>query len=157
VPRGPLAEAVDAGLGPHSPVSSLDQMVVADLLASGTLDRHLRRARADYRRRRDEFVALLAARAPRVRVEGVAADLHALVRWPEGEATVTALVAEAASRGIALTALAPGWHGDPGRRMEGLVVGYGRPPAHDLRRRYEAFAGLLADTIRQTGGSARGS
>jgi GntR family transcriptional regulator/MocR family aminotransferase len=157
VPRGDLTQAVDAHLGPHSPVSSLDQLVVADLLASGAFDRHLRRARAAYRRRRDEFVALLAARAPRVRVEGVAAGLHALVRWPAGEATEAALVVEAARRGIAVTALAPGWHGDPHDRTEGLVVGYGRPPAHDLRRRYEAFAGLLADTTRQTGGSASGS
>lgn len=144
VPR-PLAAAVDAQLGPHSPVSSLDQLVVADLLATGAFDRHLRRSRAAYRRRRDDFVALLAERAPRVRVEGVAAGVHALVRWPEGITDERTLLAEAAARGIGVTALAPAWHAEP--RAEGLVVGYGRPPAHDLRRCYEACAGLLADLV----------
>jgi GntR family transcriptional regulator / MocR family aminotransferase len=140
-----LATAVDGTLGPHSPVSSLDQLVVADLLGTLAIDRHLRRSRAAYRRRRDDLVALLAARAPAVTVEGVAAGLHGLVRWPPGAAREDDLMAEAAARGIGLTALRPGWHGQP--RSEGLVVGYGRPPAHDVRRRYEAFAELLADRV----------
>ena len=141
----PLAPALDAHLGPHSPVSSLDQLVVADLLSTGAYDRHLRRARTAYRRRRDDFVSLLATRAPEARVEGVAAGLHALVRWPEAGPTEGDLVAEAIRRGIALTPLGPHWHATPGG--EGVVVGYGRPPAHDLQRRYEAFAGLMADAL----------
>jgi GntR family transcriptional regulator/MocR family aminotransferase len=140
-----LARGVDAALGPHSSVSSLDQLVVADLLAAGTIDRHLRRMRAVYRRRRDEFVSLLAARSPRARVEGVAAGLHALVGWPEGAVGEATLLAEAEARGIGLTALGPGWHGAPG--AEGVVVGYGRPPAHDTRRRIAAFADLMADMV----------
>jgi DNA-binding transcriptional MocR family regulator len=38
-------------------VSSLDQLAVAELLRSQAFDRHLRRRRAAYRRRRDEFAA----------------------------------------------------------------------------------------------------
>jgi GntR family transcriptional regulator/MocR family aminotransferase len=140
-----LAPGVDAALGPHSSVSSLDQLVVADLLAAGTIDRHLRRMRAAYRRRRDEFVSLLAARAPRARVEGVAAGLHAVVGWRPGLVDEAAVLAEAAARGIGLTALGPAWHGEAGR--EGVVVGYGRPPAHDARRRFAAFADLMADMV----------
>ena len=108
-------------------------------------DRHLRRLRATYRRRRDEFVDRLVAAAPRVRVEGVAAGLHALVGWPPG-VTEAAVMAAAEARGIGLTPLAPGWHGEP--RGEGVMVGYGRPPAHDLRRCYGAFAALMADITR---------
>jgi GntR family transcriptional regulator/MocR family aminotransferase len=145
VPDG-LAAAVDGVLGTHSTVSSLDQLVVADLLRSQAFDRHLRRLRATYRRRRDEFVARLAAAAPAVQVEGVAAGLSALVGWPPGVTTEAAVMAEAEARGIGLTPLAPGWHGGP--RGEGVTVGYGRPPAHDLRRCYGAFATLMADLTR---------
>jgi hypothetical protein len=28
-----------------------------------------------------------------------------------------------------------------------VVVGYGRPPAHDARRRFAAFADLMADMV----------
>jgi GntR family transcriptional regulator/MocR family aminotransferase len=148
VPAG-LSRAVDGVLGPHSPVSSLDQLALAGLLRSQSFDRHLRRRRATYRRRRDEFVDRLASTAPRVRVEGVAAGLHALVRWPGEAATEAEVLTEAGARGIAVTALGPCWHGTP--RFGGLVVGYGRPPAHDARRRYEAFAGLMADLTGNAG------
>jgi GntR family transcriptional regulator / MocR family aminotransferase len=137
-----LAGPVDAVLSIHSTVSSLDQLVVASLLRSQVFDRHLRRMRSAYRRRRDDFVATLAARAPRVWVEGVAAGLHGLVRWPDGGPTEAAVLAEAAARGIGLTGLAAGWHGTPA--FPGIIAGYGRVPAHDARRRFEAFASLMA-------------
>ncbi len=144
VPDG-LAAPVDAVLGVHSTVSSLDQLVVASLLRDQVFDRHLRRMRTAYRRRRDEFVATLAARAPRVWVEGVAAGLHALVRWPEDGPAEAEVLAEAAARGIGLTGLAAGWHGTAA--FPGVIAGYGRAPAHDARRRFEAFADLLADVV----------
>jgi GntR family transcriptional regulator/MocR family aminotransferase len=140
-----LAASVDRVLGLHSTVSSLDQLVVASLLRSQVLDRHLRRMRLAYRRRRDDFVATLAARAPQVSVEGVAAGLHGLVRWPDGGPTEAEVMAEATARGIGLTALAPGWHGTPA--FPGVIAGYGRAPAHDARRRFDAFASLMADTV----------
>ena len=138
----PLAAAVDGVLGPHSSVSSLDQLALAALVRSHALDRHLRRARAAYRARRDVFVAALAAQAPLVRVEGVAAGLHALVRW-SGGASEEDVLAEAAARGIGVTPVGPTWHGEA--RFAGLLVAYGRPPAHDARRCVEAFAALMAD------------
>jgi GntR family transcriptional regulator/MocR family aminotransferase len=138
-----LAAPIDSLLGLHSTVSSLDQLVVASLLGDQVLDRHLRRMRSTYRRRRDDFVATLAARAPRVSVDGVAAGLHGLVRWPDGGPTEAEVMAEATARGIGLTALAPGWHGTPA--YPGVIAGYGRAPAHDARRRFEAFASLMAD------------
>jgi GntR family transcriptional regulator/MocR family aminotransferase len=141
----PLAAAVDGALGPHSSVSSLDQLALAALVRSHALDRHLRRVRVAYRARRDRFVAALAARAPRVRVEGVAAGLHALVRWPGGP-TEQDVLAEAAVRGIGVTPVGPTWHGEA--RFPGLLVAYGRPPAHDVRRCFDAFAALMACVTR---------
>jgi GntR family transcriptional regulator/MocR family aminotransferase len=140
-----LAAPIDRILGLHSTVSSLDQLVVATLLRDQVLDRHLRRMRSAYRRRRDDFVATLAACAPRVRVEGVAAGLHGLVRWPEDGPTEAEVMAEAMARGIGLTALARGWHRTPA--YPGVIAGYGRAPAHDARRRFDAFAALMADMV----------
>ncbi|MBN2622430.1 MAG: PLP-dependent aminotransferase family protein [Acidimicrobiales bacterium] len=139
-----LVGAVESVLPPHSPVSSLDQLVLADLIRGHVFDRHLRRARSAYRRRRDRFAAVLRDRAPAVQVEGVAAGLHALVRWPAGTAGEDEVLAEATARGIAVTAVGPMWHG-PHHGADGLLVGYGRPPAHDVRRCFDAFADLMAD------------
>ena len=44
----------------HRTVASLDQRVLAELLDDGSFERHLRRCRALYRRRRDDVVAGLA-------------------------------------------------------------------------------------------------
>ena len=57
--------AVQEAIG-GQPVSSLEQMVLAELLASGRYDAQVRRVRTEYRRRRDDLVAALADRAPGV-------------------------------------------------------------------------------------------
>ena len=44
--------------------STLDQLTLAEFIASGGYDRHVRSMRLRYRRRRDELVAALAHRAP---------------------------------------------------------------------------------------------
>lgn len=117
--------------------SALDQLALADFLGSGSYDRHVRRMRQRYRRRRDRLVAALAAHAPQVEVTGVAAGLHAVLRLPPG--TERSAVKAAAWRGIALDGLAefrhPEFRGlerDPegGRdpiAPDGLVVGYAAP------------------------------
>ena len=51
-----------------SPV--LDQLALADFLARGELDRHLRRTRPLYRRRRDALLRALRDSAPRARAGG---------------------------------------------------------------------------------------
>ena len=81
--------AVDSG-GP-----AINARAYARLLATGEVDRHLRRTRREYRERRDRLVAALAA-APGCRVTGVAAGLHLLLRLPPGtdEAAVVERLAE---------------------------------------------------------------
>src|SRR5215831_2016368 len=59
-----------------SPV--LDQLALAMLIESGRYDRHLRRMRAVYSRRRGTLVGALARHAPGVRVTGLAAGFHAV-------------------------------------------------------------------------------
>ena len=52
---------------------TLDQLALAELLGSGGFDRHVRRMRQHYRRRRDLLLALLAEHAPAFRPRGIAA------------------------------------------------------------------------------------
>ena len=98
----------------------------ARLLATGEVDRHLRRTRREYRARRDRLVAALTERLPACRVDGVAAGLHLLLRLRPGtdERAVVDALAERRIRvrGVASYRLAP-------RDDEpALVLGYGRIP-----------------------------
>ncbi len=81
-----------------SPV--LEQLTLAAFLERGELDRHLRRTRPAYRRRRDALLAALTG----LEVEGVAAGLHVLARLPPGISEADA-VAAAAARGVAVDPL----------------------------------------------------
>jgi GntR family transcriptional regulator/MocR family aminotransferase len=120
--------------------SRLDQLTLAEFINSGGYDRHVRRARLAYRRRRDRLASALRREAPHVRVTGIAAGLHALCELPPGELppgrAEDDAVARAAAHGLAVAALGPyRAAGRPDRAA--LVVGYGTPPEH-------AFSGAVA-------------
>ena len=66
----------------------IEQLALADFLARGELDRHLRRMRARYRHRRDVLVAALADALPEAEVVGIAAGLHVTVRLPYDEPAI---------------------------------------------------------------------
>lgn len=107
----------------------LAQLAFAELIESGALDRHIRRMRRRYGNRRDALIATLGRYAPAVSIHGIAAGLHAVVSLPEhiSEADV---IAAAQQRKVALTGLAPFWHGT-GQHTEGIVIGYGTPLEHE--------------------------
>jgi GntR family transcriptional regulator/MocR family aminotransferase len=105
----------------------LEQLTLAAFLERGELDRHLRRTRPVYRRRRDALVAALAG----LEVEGVAAGLHVLARLPDGRAEDD-VAAAVAARGVALDPLGPHVAGAP--RGPALLLGYTRLGAPALAR-----------------------
>lgn len=125
--------------------SALDQLTLADFIESGGYDRHIRRMRQRYRHRRDQLVAILAERAPHIRVSGVAAGLHAVLELPPG--TERSVVQAAAWQGLAIEGLADYRHPDaPGPPREGLVVGYATPPDHSFTGALDALCrGLPPD------------
>jgi GntR family transcriptional regulator/MocR family aminotransferase len=65
--------------------AGIEQHAFADFLARGELDRHLRRMRVHYRRRRDALVDALAEVLPEAAVRGVAAGLHVTLELPDGD------------------------------------------------------------------------
>jgi GntR family transcriptional regulator / MocR family aminotransferase len=118
-----------------------DQLTMAGFVDSGGYDRHVRRRRLAYRRRRDRLVAALAEHAPRARVTGVAAGLHALVHLPPGR-TEDEVVAAGARRGLALEPLAR--YGTGAGHPPALVVGYGTPPDHAFATAVNLLCAVLA-------------
>ncbi len=104
----------------------VEQLALAQFVASGGYDRHVRRRRLAYRRRRDRLVAALAEHVPAARVTGVAAGLHALVELPPGRSE-PAVVAAAARRGLVLQGLGEYATG-AATHPPALVVGYATPP-----------------------------
>jgi GntR family transcriptional regulator/MocR family aminotransferase len=115
------AERAKRLLDDFSPV--LDQLTLAEFLRRGEYDRHVRRARVVYRRRRDRLLARLAEALPELPVDGVAAGVHFVLRLPPGvdDAAVSADARAAGIRVIPLSAYRI-VASDGG----GLVVGYGR-------------------------------
>jgi GntR family transcriptional regulator/MocR family aminotransferase len=130
----PVAEAKRVA---DSASPALDQLALARLIESGELDRHLRRMRSRYRRRRD---ALVAALAPHVGVLGIAAGLHAVLEAPAPEEEI---VAAARARSLAITPLGPFWHA-PGDHPPMLQAGYATPPDHA----FDGAVAVLADVTR---------
>ena len=79
----------------------LSQLTLAELIARGHLDRHLRRARAAYKRRRELVSAALLRELPGATCSGVPAGLFLSVALPDGT-DEAALLAAARARGIAV-------------------------------------------------------
>jgi GntR family transcriptional regulator/MocR family aminotransferase len=100
---------------------ALDQLTFADFLAHGEFDRHLRRMRLVYRRRRDALLAALQERLPEFHPAGVAAGLH-LVTWLPPDLDEAAVVDTAAKRGLGVHGVRPYRLADAGEG--GLIFGY---------------------------------
>jgi GntR family transcriptional regulator/MocR family aminotransferase len=115
----------------------LEELALADLIASGAFDRHLRAARGRYREKRAALLEAIAAALPDARVRGIAAGLHVLLELPEGveEAAVVAGVASAGVRVQGLRDFTRAHSGPPA-----LVLGYGLPTVRELREAVDAIA-----------------
>jgi GntR family transcriptional regulator / MocR family aminotransferase len=100
---------------------ALEQLAFADFITRGEFDRHLRRMRPAYRRRRDTLLAALARDLPWLRPVGVSAGLH-LVTWLPPHLDEAAVVGAARRAGVGLDAVGPYRITNPG--PGGLIFGY---------------------------------
>ncbi|WP_020541305.1 PLP-dependent aminotransferase family protein [Nonomuraea coxensis] len=116
------------------------QEAVATLLERGDLDRHLRRMRLEYARRRAAVVELLG---PVCRLRGDTAGLHVLAELPA--AVVPVVVERARERGILLDATGRHHHGR--ERLHGLVIGYGSASLADVRRGCRVIAAIVREAV----------
>jgi GntR family transcriptional regulator / MocR family aminotransferase len=122
--------------------SGLDQLAVAALLESGRYDRHLRRMRAGYAKRREALIGALAEHAPRVRLTGLAAGFHAVAHLPS-RADEQAVVAAARERLVGLYGMSLN-RSDGSVRPPQLVLGFG----HVGERAIGAGVAAVGDLLR---------
>jgi GntR family transcriptional regulator/MocR family aminotransferase len=122
-----------------SPV--LDQLALAALLRSGRYDRHLRRMRTIYRRRRQALVEALRAHAPEIRLTGLAAGFHAVAHLPAhlDEATV---IDAARDRSVGLYGMST-YRASRSATPPQLVMGFGNLTEHAITRGIATIADVL--------------
>ncbi|CAL9354445.1 PLP-dependent aminotransferase family protein [Streptomyces sp. enrichment culture] len=119
----------------------LEQAVMADFMARGGYDRHLRRCRAAYRERRDALVAAVTAAFPGTEVSGIAAGLHVIARVPARYGAAAVFTARAAAAGVAVRTLADyGSAAGPEDGGVSLVLGYAHLSPGDITRGVAALA-----------------
>jgi GntR family transcriptional regulator / MocR family aminotransferase len=131
-----IARAAFDGGGPR-----LDEVALADLIASGAFDRHLRAARAHNREKRAALLEALAASLPEARVRGIEAGLHVLLELPPG-VDEAAVVDRVVAAGVRVQGLADFTRTHPG--PPALVLGYGLPSIRELREAVDVIAAAAA-------------
>jgi len=124
---------------------AIGQLALHDFIAGGELDRHLRRMRLRYQRRREALLAALERYLPQARVDQGVAGLYELATLPQG-IDEPALVSAAAARGVGVEGLAlhrfrPG--GSPG-----LVLGFAGLPEPAIEQSIRLLAEVLAEAER---------
>ncbi|MGA3184129.1 MAG: PLP-dependent aminotransferase family protein [Candidatus Dormibacteria bacterium] len=122
--------------------STLEQLAFAELLRSGAYDRHVRRMRLRYRRRRDILVGALAEALPDLRVMGREAGLNVLIPLPDA-ATESAALATARAAGVGLEGLAESDLYER-RGPAGLIIGYAAAPEHSFVGGVEALVSAIS-------------
>jgi GntR family transcriptional regulator/MocR family aminotransferase len=123
--------------------NAIEQYALADFLARGELDRHIRRMRVSYRRRRDALLDAVSRLMPEATVSGVAAGLHLVVTLPEGD-DERAIRAEAERRRIELETMNEyRWSAQEQRAV--LLLGYGRLPEPAISTAVKELAGAVHD------------
>lgn len=138
-----LVDRVVAALGGQQfYVNALAQLTMADFIANGAYDKHIRRMRATYRRRRDLLAQALQPYD--VGVRGLSAGLHLQLTLPEG--TEAEVIRRAGEAGIALSGLRLLRHPDAGPGIpgaDGVVVSFDTPADHAFGAAVDALCRVL--------------
>ena len=122
LPRALADRVAVAKKGSDHGSSAIEQLALADFIERGELDRHLRRLRTVYRRRRDAILGSLARWLPEADPCGASAGLHVLA-WLPPDIDDAAVVRAAGAAGIGVQDVTSGTLLEGSRR--GLIFGYG--------------------------------
>ncbi|HEX6443718.1 MAG TPA: PLP-dependent aminotransferase family protein [Streptosporangiales bacterium] len=118
----------------------LPQLVLAELMASGELERHLRLVRRRHLKRRDATVDAVRALLPRARVHGAAAGLHLMLTF-DGTFSDVELAAAVLAEGVKVQPLS--WHAQR-PYPPGLVLGYAAVNATEIREGVATIGRVIA-------------
>jgi GntR family transcriptional regulator/MocR family aminotransferase len=142
VPDSLMDSVLAAAGGQQFYVDAVSQLTMADFITGGQYDRHIRRMRARYRRRRDALVAALAGFD--VGISGLSAGVNMLLTLPDG--AEHAVLRRAGEAGIALTGLSTMRHPLAGTEipgLDGIIVGFAAPAEHAFAAAVDALCGVL--------------
>lgn len=146
VPDNLIDEVLDAAGGQQYYVDSLSQLTMADFIGRGGYDKHIRRMRMRYRKRRDTLVDALSGFD--VGISGLSAGVNLVLTLPDGvEHEVLRRSGEA---GIALQGLGIMRHPLAGPDVpdpDGIIVGFAAPADHAFAPAVNA----LLDVLRASG------
>jgi GntR family transcriptional regulator / MocR family aminotransferase len=123
--------------------AALPQLVLAELMGSGELERHLRFLRRRHVRRRDAMIRAIRTRLPGATVHGAAAGLHLMVTF-DRDLDDTELATAALAVGVKVQPLS--WHSQRGHRP-GLVLGYAANPPAVIEDGIAALSDVLGDVL----------
>ncbi|MFF2852153.1 PLP-dependent aminotransferase family protein [Streptomyces sp. NPDC058001] len=133
--------------------AALPQLVLARLMESGALERHVRAVGVRHRRRRDAMVAAIGRELPGAVVHGAAAGLHVTVTFDgagsgRGRLVDTDLAAACLADGVKVHPLS--WYRQrPG--PPGLVLGYAARTPDEIAEGVSVIARVLAPGRRRSG------
>ncbi|MEV6237486.1 PLP-dependent aminotransferase family protein [Lentzea sp. NPDC051838] len=126
-------------------VGFVNQLAMTDFVESGAYDRHIRTMRAQYRRRREQLVGMIAQHA---RVTGMSAGLHVVVDQPGR--TGAELVRRAAREQLTVEPLDFFRHPASTSDRDGMAIGFAAPSA-------SAWSGALDALVRTLSNDRRGA
>lgn len=142
LPEDLVDPVIAAAGGQQFFVDAIAQLTLADFIASGQYDRHIRRMRARYRRRRDALTDALSSFD--VGIGGLAAGVNMLLTLPDG--AEPDVLRRAGDAGIALSGLARMRHPDAGPdvpEQDGVVIGFAAPAEHAFGPAVDALCRIL--------------
>jgi GntR family transcriptional regulator/MocR family aminotransferase len=143
VPDGLMDSVLAAAGGAQFYVDAISQLTMADFITSGQYDRHIRRMRTRYRRRRDALLEALAGFD--VGISGLSAGVNMLLTLPDG--TEHAVLRRAGEAGIALNGLSIMRHplaGPDIPHRDGIIIGFAAPAEHAFAAAVDALCDVLA-------------
>ncbi|HEY2176876.1 MAG TPA: PLP-dependent aminotransferase family protein [Mycobacteriales bacterium] len=141
VPNRLVAEVGDAKILDDRGSPVLDQLVFADFVARGEFDRHLRRMRPRYRRRRDVLLGALRERLPDVEPTGISAGMH-VTTWLPADLDEAGIIDAARQRSLGVYGVRPYRMSRTGRA--GLVFGYGGLSERAIAEGIDILADVVA-------------
>jgi GntR family transcriptional regulator/MocR family aminotransferase len=142
LPEELVDPVIDAAGGAQFYVDAINQLTMADFITSGQYDRHIRRMRTRYRRRRDALVDALAGFD--VGISGLAAGVNVLLTLPDG--SEPEVLRRSGEAGITLQGLSRMRHPHAGPQTpdrDGIIVGFAAPAEHAFGPAVDALCGVL--------------
>ncbi len=142
LPDNLIDAVLDAAGGLQFYVDALTQLTMADFIERGSYDKHIRRMRMRYRKRRDTLVEALSGFD--VGISGLSAGVNLVLTLPDE--TEHEVLRRAGEAGITVQGLAIMRHPLAGREVpdpDGIIVGFAAPADHGFATAVDALLQVL--------------